>query len=133
VDAGSLVPVPIGTVQTGANETSIIYKTDANGDDVLEFAAKNGRYHNWLPAIDFDMSPIKNVKLRASYSQTITRPDYGSLQGGTSVAQLIRFGVGNADVGDPSLLPYKSYNVDLSAEWYYGPTSYISVGFFHKS
>ena len=34
--------------------------------------------------------------------------------------------------GNPGLLPYKSKNIDLSAEWYYGPSSYVSVGYFHK-
>ncbi|MFX4805960.1 TonB-dependent receptor, partial [Acinetobacter baumannii] len=37
-----------------------------------------------------------------------------------------------ASSGNPGLLPYKSYNADLSAEWYYARTSYVSVGFFHK-
>src|SRR3546814_12909856 len=30
------------------------------------------------------------------------------------------------------LIPYKSKNIDLSAEWYYAPSSYVSVGWFHK-
>ena len=30
------------------------------------------------------------------------------------------------------MLPYKSKNIDLSAEWYYSNDSYISAGFFHK-
>ncbi len=29
--------------------------------------------------------------------------------------------------------PYKSKNIDLSAEWYYGRDSYISIGYFHKN
>jgi TonB-dependent receptor len=128
VDAASLVPIPQRTVWSGGNETGIDYGTPT----ITSFASLSGKYHNWLPAIDFDMAPIKNVKLRASYSQTITRPDYGSLQGGTTLASPIRIGGSTAASGNPGLLPYKSYNVDLSAEWYYGPTSYISVGFFHK-
>ena len=95
-------------------------------------ASLKGEYENWLPAIDFDMEPIENVRLRASYSQTITRPDYTSLQGGTTLASPIRIGGSTASSGNPGLLPYKSNNVDLSAEWYYAPTSYISVGVFHK-
>ena len=47
---------------------------------------------NWLPAIDFDLSPFENVKLRASYSHTITRPDYASMQGGITLAQPVRVG-----------------------------------------
>ncbi len=128
VDATSQVPLPLRTVWTGGNETAIDY----GATPTFGFASLSGKYHNWLPAIDFDMSPIKNVKFRASYSQTITRPDYGSLQGGTTLASPIRIGGSTASSGNPGLLPYKSYNVDLSAEWYYAPTSYISVGFFHK-
>ena len=128
IDATSQVPIPQRTVWSGGNETGIDYGTP----QIVSSASLAGKYHNWLPAIDFDMAPIKNVKLRASYSQTITRPDYTSMQGGTSLASPIRIGGSTASSGNPGLLPYKAYNVDLSAEWYYAPTSYISVGFFHK-
>lgn len=126
IDSSAKVPIPTGTSWSGGNETGIVYGA------LRDFVTLKGEYENWLPAIDFDMSPIKNVKLRASYSQTITRPDYTSMQGGTSLASPIRIGGSTASSGNPGLLPYKSNNVDLSAEWYYGPSSYISVGFFHK-
>lgn len=127
IDSSALVPIPTGTVWTGGNETAIVYGAEQAA------ASLSGRYENWLPAIDFDMSPIRNVKLRASYSHTITRPDYGSMQGGTTLDSPIRIGGSTGASGNPGLLPYKSKNIDLSAEWYYGPTSYISVGYFHKS
>ncbi|GEN98554.1 TonB-dependent receptor [Novosphingobium sediminis] len=126
VDSSALVPVPTGTVWTGGNETAIIYGTESS------FVTRKGEYENWLPAIDFDMSPFKNFKFRASYSHTITRPDYNSLQGGTTLDAPIRIGGSTGASGNPNLLPYKSKGVDISGEWYYGPTSYISVGFFHK-
>ena len=72
------------------------------------------------------------MKLRASYSHTITRPDYASMQGGQTLDQLFRIGGGTGSRGNPGLLPYKSKNIDLSAEWYYAPASYLSVGFFDK-
>lgn len=128
VASTSQVPIPQRTVWSGGNETSIDY----GNPQVISAASLRGEYHNWLPAVDFDMSPLKNVKLRASYSVTLTRPDYTSLQGGTSLASPIRIGGSTASSGNPGLLPFKSYNVDLSAEWYYAPTSYISVGYFHK-
>lgn len=127
IDSSALVPIPNRTVWTGGNETSIIYGANQ------AFTTLKGRYRNWLPAIDFDMTPVRNVKLRASYSHTITRPDYASLQGGTTLDSPIRIGGSTGASGNPGLLPYKSKNIDLSAEWYYGPTSYISVGFFHKN
>lgn len=126
VDSSALVPIPTGTVWTGGNETSIVYGA-ARG-----FSTLSGDYENWLPAIDMDFEPLRNVMLRASYSHTITRPDYASLQGGTTLDSPIRIGGSTGSSGNPGLLPYKSKNVDLSAEWYYGRDSYISVGFFHK-
>ena len=126
INSSSLVPIPTGTSWTGGNETSILYGTTS------AFATLKGSYDNWLPAIDFDMTPITNVKLRASYSHTITRPNYSDQQGGTTLNSPIRIGGSTGSSGNPGLLPFKSKNIDLSAEWYYGPSSYISVGFFHK-
>ncbi|MEG8025438.1 TonB-dependent receptor [Sphingomonas aurantiaca] len=85
-----------------------------------------------MPAVDFDIEPVRNVKLRASYSHTITRADYGSLQGGLNIDSNPRIGGGTGSQGNPNLVPFKSKNIDLSAEWYYGPESYISVGYFTK-
>lgn len=99
-----------------------------------KFENFTGQYHFWLPAIDFDVSPLRNVKLRASYSYTITRARYDQLQGGLSVNSPARLNGGSTgQEGNPGLLPYKSKNIDLSAEWYYAPTSYLSVGYFHKT
>ena len=54
------------------------------------------------------------------------------MQGGLTLDELFRVGGGTGSQGNPGLLPYKSKNIDLSAEWYYGTESYLSVGYFHK-
>ncbi len=129
VTSRALAEIPTGTVWVAQNEISLL-KTPGS-----DFTTLRGEYKNWLPAIDFDISPASNVKLRASYSHTITRPDYASMQGGITLGQPLRVGAGGsqASAGNPALLPYKSKNVDLSAEWYYGPSSYISIGHFNKN
>ncbi len=127
VSSAALVPVPTGTRWVGDNEFNIIYSGES------DFTRFKGSYNNWLPAFDFDFSPIDNVKLRASYSHTITRSDYASLQGGRTLDTLFRVGGGTGAQGNPGLVPYKSKNIDLSAEWYYAPGSYISAGYFHKN
>ncbi|MGL4540937.1 MAG: TonB-dependent receptor, partial [Polymorphobacter sp.] len=126
IESSAKVPIPIGTRWVAVNEFNIIYA--ANSD----FTTVDGSYDNWLPSIDFDFEPIDNVKLRVSYSHTISRPTYDNLQGGQTVDQLFRIGGGTGSQGNPGLLPFKSKNIDLSAEWYYDKNSYISVGFFHK-
>ena len=128
ISSSALVPIPTGTSWVADNEIGLIFGGQS------DFSTLKGRYENWLPAVDFDITPIENVKLRASYSHTITRPDYASLQGGITVNQPLRPGGGStAASGNPGLMPYKSKNIDASAEWYYGRGSYASVGFFHKT
>lgn len=126
IASAALVPAPVTTDWVGENEFNIVFSGES------EFTRFKGSYDNWLPAIDFDVSPIENVKLRASYSHTITRPDYASMQGGRTLDTLFRVGGGTGAQGNPGLIPYKSKNIDLSAEWYYAPDSYVSVGYFHK-
>lgn len=128
ISSAALVPIPTGVVWVSDNEMGLV------GGNASDFNTLKGEYSNWLPAVDFDLAPIDNVRLRASYSHTITRPDYASLQGGITVAQPLRPNGGStAGSGNPGLLPYKSKNIDLSAEWYYGKDSYVSVGFFRKN
>jgi TonB-dependent receptor len=126
VSASALVPTPSGARQNSQNEFNILF----TGSGFTRF---KGSYQNWLPSVDFDIEPTSTVKLRASYSHTITRADYGSLQGGRRLDTLFRIGGGTGSVGNPNLIPYKSKNIDLSAEWYYSKESYISVGYFHKN
>ncbi|SFP97320.1 TonB-dependent receptor [Sphingomonas rubra] len=128
VRSTALVPQSTGTRQNSPNEFNIIQPQGQS-----TFTTFTGEYDEWLPSVDFDVEPIRNVKLRASYSHTITRADYGSLQGGLTLNTLFRAG-GNGDgaSGNPNLVPFKSKNIDLSAEWYYTPESYASVGYFHK-
>ncbi len=128
ISSSALVPIPTGVVWVADNEMGLVLGGRS------DFTTLRGEYENWLPAFDFDLAPIDNVRLRVSYSHTITRPDYTSLQGGITVAQPLRPNGGStASSGNPGLLPYKSKNIDLSAEWYYGRDSYVSVGFFHKN
>lgn len=126
VDSAALVPVPTGTRWVGDNELSVLF------GGTSDFTSFQGKYEHWLPAVDFDVEPMENVKLRASYSHTITRADYASLQGGQTIDQLFRVDGGTGSRGNPGLLPYKSKNIDLSAEWYYDRQSYFSVGYFNK-
>ena len=126
VESSALVPVPTGARWTGANEFALTFAPDA------DFTTFRGSYENWLPSIDFDIEPLRNVKLRASYSHTITRADYSSLQGGLELDTNPRIGGGTGRLGNPNLIPFKSKNIDFSAEWYFDRESYLSIGYFNK-
>jgi TonB-dependent receptor len=95
-----------------------------------------GEYNNLLPAIDFRLEPMDNVVARVSYSKTLARPDYGNLFASQSANGPNRpSAVGGRPTGtsgNPNLKPLVSDNFDISLEWYFGRSSYVSAGFFVK-
>ncbi len=97
-----------------------------------DFQTKTGDYDYYLPNVNFNIEVVEDVVLRAAYSETIGRPDYTSIQGGTVVGSLANQSGGSGSSGNPTLLPLESTNYDFSAEWYYSDTSYASVGYFRK-
>ncbi|WP_337880940.1 TonB-dependent receptor [Rheinheimera sp.] len=97
-----------------------------------EFQTQTGDYDYVLPNFNFNIEVVDDVMARFAYSETIGRPDYVSIQGGTVVGTLANRAGGSGSSGNPSLLPLESENIDLSLEWYYAPSSYASVGYFRK-
>ena len=99
-------------------------------------SALTGDYSAFLPSVDFDLELTDDVKLRAAYSKTIARANYGNLVGTLNADRVLRVTNGlhtaKGSVGNPGLLPHESDNYDISLEWYYGDTSYVSVGWFAK-
>jgi len=97
-----------------------------------EFQTQKGKYEYILPNLNFNMEVMDDVMFRAAYSETIGRPDYKAIQGGTVLDTLANRSGGGGSSGNPGLLPLESKNLDFSTEWYYSPTSYASVGYFRK-
>ncbi len=98
-----------------------------------DFMTLKGKYHHFLPSLDWDMDVRSDFKVRASYGQTIGRPRYDQIQGGTTINPTGTVTNGTGSRGNPQLEPVKSKNIDLSAEWYYQRQSLVSLGLFHKS
>ena len=130
VTSSGLVQVPIagsGLDWTSNNELYPQYGASNS------FTTLKGGYHYLLPAIDYDTNLTHDIKLRLSYGDTIARPTYDQIQGGLALASPVRANGGTASVGDPSLKPLRSHNLDASLEYYYGKSSFASMGFFHKN
>ena len=95
-----------------------------------------GKYNNLLPALDFSVDIRDDLIGRFSFSRTIARPDYGNLFASQTVGTPNR-PVANGAIplgtsGNPDLEPLISDNFDVSLEWYYKPSSFLSAGFFEK-
>jgi iron complex outermembrane recepter protein len=65
--------------------------------------------------------------LRFAAAETMSRPDYSALGGAVQLTDLNLTG----DGGNPNLKPIRSANYDLNYEYYFGPSSMLSVGVFY--
>lgn len=131
VTSSTLQSVPTGITWTSDNDFRVNFSNQP-----VEVVEEHS-YSNLLPSIDFAVDATEDVKLRVSMSQTIARPEYGDLFVNTSVSAPNTLtalgGIANASKGTAMLDPLESTNFDVSAEWYYGESSYISGGYFRKS
>lgn len=89
-------------------------------------------YTDILPNLAFKWQLSDKLIARFAASQTITRPTLEEL---SPVTTLLTLRPGNfaASRGNPDLKPFKSSNLDLSFEYYYGQSSYVSLGGYFKS
>lgn len=133
VTSAALAPTYEDVYWLGGNEFTMVEAVDANGVAIQAFDAYTGDYDMVLPSLDYDIEVSENVVLRASYSQTVTRPSFTDIQGGITVNSTSFKNTGaNASGGNPGLVPIKSTNYDVSVEWYYDEGSYLSIGYFEK-
>ena len=129
------MPTYDGSEWVGAgNELNIVQARDADGTLIQSFTDVLGEYDVTLPNLDFDIEPWEDIVLRASISETITRPNYNDIKGGLqpNSTQFFANTRPQASSGNPGLVPIQSFNIDLSFEWYYADGSYLSVGYFEK-
>ena len=121
----ALVPAATAITMVSANEFPITFGAPT-------FTTLTGKYHHLLPSVDWDMDLRDDMKVRASYGETIGRPRYDQIAGGQILTTLARVDGGTGSQGNPALKPVKSKNFDLSWEWYYGKDSFFSVNAFYK-
>jgi TonB-dependent receptor len=127
VTSVATVPNYKGTTWAGGNEITLVRDTGVTADEY------KGEYGILLPTLDLQLELTYDLVGRFSASKTITRPNYNDIKGGiTADGTSFKQGGYSASSGNPGLNPIKSLNLDLSLEWYYGETDYVSLGIFHK-
>jgi iron complex outermembrane recepter protein len=86
------------------------------------------KYDNVLPNLNVVYDLSDTVVLRGSAAKVIARPNYGDMSSYLWIGDATLTGGG----GNPDLSPYKSTNLDLSAEWYFASNSILAGTLFHK-
>src|SRR6267378_2314442 len=89
-------------------------------------------YTDILPTMSFRWDVTDALVARFAASETMTRPTLEQL---SPVTTLVTLRPGNfaAASGNPELKPFRSNNLDLSVEYYYGQSNYVSLGWFYKN
>jgi TonB-dependent receptor len=100
-----------------------------NQGGVLSRVSNSGAYDNWLPGVHLQYRLADNFVIRAAWTNTIGRPDFGQLTAGETI------GADGAQAtlsrGNPGLKARESRGLDVSFEFY--PTDgLVSVALFHK-
>ena len=126
VKSQALSPAYTGLNWVAGNELSAVRSSEP------EFTSLKGDYDIVLPNFDFKMDVTDDIVARFSASKSLTRPNYGDIQGGQTIDQLVRVSGGTGQRGNPNLQPFESVNIDVSFEYYYGYSSYVAVGYFRK-
>ncbi|WP_160179322.1 TonB-dependent receptor [Paraglaciecola mesophila] len=124
---------------TGANRVFLDLAPAGTTGDVListlgapEEVTASADYRKWLPSVNAKLDVTDEIVLRAAYSKTLTRPDMTLLNPAPAFAQQVRLSSLEATAGNPDLSPFLANNYDVSFEWYYNQTSYLTVGYFRK-
>ena len=116
-------PDIIAQGQAGFNQEA----ADLGGSPV----SGENKYSNWLPSLNVNWLAQEDLLLRFAASKTIARPNIDRHRPNGGIIEQT-FGPSRAFAGNPQLQPFKSTNLDFSAEWYFDDSSLFSVAFFNK-
>ncbi|MDE8650188.1 TonB-dependent receptor [Novosphingobium album (ex Liu et al. 2023)] len=127
----------LGGMTLRGNVGARAYHTETTNTGLLANAAGQrvpstivSSYSGILPGLNAVLEVTRDFQVRLAAAQNINRPALTSMK----MTGSVQLGTAGYTVsnGNPSLKPYKSTDLDLSAEWYFGQVGMISVGIFHK-
>ena len=93
---------------------------------LLEAVTKTADHSIALPMFHVKYGINDNMFARLAYTETMARPNYGSL------VPYVLAEDDEAEAGNPDLVPAHSKNIDFMFEYYVGPLGIVSFGYFTK-
>jgi len=123
-------------VEQTSTESNNIVLTTVGGKQTPGNVRTTNTYTNLLPSVQLKYNLTENFLARASWTNTLGRPNYSQLSGTTqfSYAETTTPGLftGTLTLANPDLKPYESHNLDLSLEHYMPKGGIVAVGGFYK-
>lgn len=127
-----IVPTETALVWLANND----FRLDRTG--AAQAFSQDADYNHLLPSLDFDIGLTDTLKGRFSYSKTIARANYGQLFTGSNPGTpngsslVSSTTLASATSNNPALVPLESNNFDLSLEWYFSDSGFVSAGLWEK-
>lgn len=88
---------------------------------------------DFLPNFSARLRVTDHLQFRATYAKTIARPFFGDLNPGITYEVPKNANIlPNASGGNPDLRPEKSDNYDLTAEYYWGRSNYVTLALYDR-
>ncbi|WP_164155977.1 TonB-dependent receptor [Sandarakinorhabdus rubra] len=101
-----------------------------NGSVITPVNAEGG-YGNFLPSLHLRWNAAPDVVLRAAWTNTIGRANFGDVTARETV-NIITGALPTLSRGNPDLKPRRSMGFDASAEYYSGNGGLLSLAVFYK-
>ena len=105
-----------------------------NSGVISPLSIKN-EYVDYLPNASIRIRPSRAFQIRAAYTETRRRPDFGQLNPGLRLNPPPPPGPNREQTGlggNPFLKPINSNNYDLSFEYYFSQTGFASLALFRR-
>ena len=117
------VRTDIDTLQYSPNVTPTIVNKFGEFGEVRDGRA----YWDVLPSANLTYNATDKLLLRGAVAKVMSRPGYAQLAGAFSLDDLSLSGSAG---GNPRLDPFRAWQFNLAAEFYYAPQSLFSIGIF---
>lgn len=125
--------IGLRAVHTSLRSTQYAQATETSHDlDTLfgyfDIVNDSNKYWDFLPSANISFNAAENVVLRGAVSRVMARPGYADLAGAFSLNDLALTGTAGGNV---HLDPYRAWQFNVAAEFYYAPEALISVNLFY--
>lgn len=88
-------------------------------------------YTDWLPSLNVRLAPSRDVVLRAGAFRSVMRPKLSDIAP-RFVIEENEDGDREGAFGNPDLTPYRAWNFDVTAEYYFARNAVVQGGLFYK-
>lgn len=123
--------------------STVIY----DGVETQEPRIATSSYNDVFPNISFRANLTETLHLRGGFTRTSTKPNFGDLNPALNITQVRRPDIdppptpedpdaiewdADGSGGNPDLVPLTSDNYDISLEWYFSDTGFMSAAVFYR-